>query len=302
MSLNVVFFASPKDREMSIGTAFCQGVLSHGDTCRLVHPADYEGPHGDTDVAVCIGVKGWSRLLMETHLAARKHLVYLDKGYLGDPKGPRSKYIRCSVDSFQPLEYLQTIPRPDDRLKQLGVQLQPWRKTGKEVIIAGGSLKYAMWHRLGSQNGMDPATTWATKTYGVLRKYTQRPIFYSPKPSWKEAVPIEGTTFVRPPIPIEEQLKTAWAVVSYGSNATVDAQIAGVPTFVLGDGIAKPMSLDDLTLIDTPFYPTDTQRWQFLADVAYCQFSISELESGIGWSILRPQVMTNAKMRGDGRT
>ena len=298
VSLTVAFLASPKDREFAIAEAFCKGVQAHGDKSSVMLTADYAGPQGETDVAVFVGVKGWSRLIMETHLEAGKHSIVLDKGYVGGPKGPRSKYIRCSVDEFQPLSYFQAISRPDDRLNQLGVQIQPWKKKGNEVVICGGSLKYAAWHRMPGANDRDPATTWATKTFGKLRKYTDRPIHYSPKPSWKHAVPIEGMRFVWPPVPINEQLKTAWAVVSYGSNATVDAQIAGVPTFVLGDGIAKPMSLDDLTRIDKPYYPTDAQRWQWLADLSYAQFSLQEFESGLAWSILRPQVISNARVRG----
>lgn len=294
--VRVVFFASPKERELDIGQAFCAGVQAHGDTACLIHPADYDGPQSDTDVAVFVGVKGWSRLLMETHIAAGKHAIICDKGYFGGSAGPRSKYIRCSIDALQPLAYFQKTPRPHTRLHALDVNIAPWKKTGTEVILAGGSLKYARWHQMPMYTGLDPATGWAIKTFHRVRKHTQRPIVYSPKPSFKNAVPIEGMRFVQG-VGIEKQLQTAWCLVTFGSNAAVDAIIAGVPVFIPGDGIAKPMGLDDVAQVEQPFYPTDEQRWQFLADVSFCQFSAKELASGFGWSILRPQILLNAEMR-----
>jgi hypothetical protein len=285
-SLHISFFAVPKEREYAIANALAEGVKVHGDEIQIVNPAEVEGPDPWTDVAVFVGIKGHSRQIMEDHLAVEKHAIICDKGYVPGPSGPRSKYVRLSVDALQPLSYFQRTPRPDDRLKKLGIKLQPVRR-GIHVIVAGGSLKYALFHGFASHDGKDAMTTWAEKTYSKVRKYTKRPVVYRPKPSWQDAVSIDGMRFSRPPVSIEEELRDAWCLITYGSNAAVDAVIAGVPVFILGDGIAKPLGLDDLTQLDDPYYPTDEERWQFLADVSYCQWSLPELASGEGWQYTR---------------
>lgn len=288
--MNVVFFASDKDREYSIANHFAEGVKKHGDRCDIMPTADYEGPNSETDIAVFIGIKGYSRLIMETHIAAGKHALICDKGYMGGPRGPRSKYVRVSIDDLQPHVYFQSPHRPDDRLKELGVHLQPTKKDGNNIFIAGGSLKYAQWHKFNGNETMDPVTRWASDLINNLSERTQRPLVYSPKPSWKDAVPIKGSRFAFP-ANLEEEMSNAWAVVSFGSNVGIDALIAGVPNFCLGDGIVRSLSLTNTKKINEPYYPTDEERWKLLSDIAYCQWNLNELKSGQAWGIIKQQIV-----------
>jgi len=285
--MHVTFFAVEKDREDKLAASFCEGVKrSRTDTCEVVRPASYPAPNPRTDVAVMIGVKGYSRRLLDNHLEAGKHTVYIDKGYLGG----RSAYFRMSVNSFQPLAYFQKTPRPDDRLRALSVNMLPMRTQGSHIIIAGGSLKYAKWHGLHTGQSVDPMTEWARKSLKRVGKYTNRPLIYRPKPSWKEAVSLSGARFSRPPELLAHLLPDAWALVTFGSNAAVEALTAGVPVIVTGDGIARPLARTQEENIDDLFIPSDAVRRQWLADMAYCQFNVQEMESGLAWKILREQI------------
>lgn len=288
--MNVLFYASDKDREYSIAEAYKKGIEKHGDHCRILPTADVEGVDEWADVAAMIGVKGWSRLLMDTYIAAGKHTTLIDKGYLSGAKGPRSKFCRVSVDSFQPLEYFQAFPRPDDRFKELKIDLKP-TPHGKNIIIAGGSLKYAQWHGFNGRYGMDPMTTWAFDVINNLKERTSAPLVYRPKPSWQDARPLPGARFSRAPITIDEELANAYGLCTYGSNAALDALIAGVPTYVLGDGIVKPLSRTSLKEIHNPLYPTDAERYQLLCDISYCQWNLKEFESGEAWPYIREQIL-----------
>lgn len=287
--MNVAFFASHKDREYAIADHFAQGVRKHGDTCNVMPTADYQGPNNETDVAVFIGIKGYSRLIMETHVAAGKHSIICDKGYCGGPRGPRSKYVRVSIDDLQPHMYFQTPHRSDARIKELGVQLQPTKKNGNNIFIAGGSLKYANWHRFNGKDGMDPLTRWAHDLIRNISGRTPRPIVYSPKPSWKEAVPIPDSRFAHP-ANLEKELANAYAVVTYGSNVGIDALTAGVPNFCLGDGIVRSLCITTIRKINEPYYPTDEERWQMLADISWCQWNLEELKNGQGWETMKEQM------------
>ena len=285
--MHVTFFAAEKDREDMIARAFATGVRTHSHQCDIVRPAEYPAPNPETDVAVMIGVKGYSRKLFDDHLEAGKHVLYIDKGYLGN----RGRYYRMSVNSFQPLRYFQQVARPADRLQTLGLTLQPMRTSGRHILVAGGSVKYSNWHRMhGGPNDEDPATAWAQQTIKRLSKASHRPIVYRPKPSWKDAVPIPGVEYSRPPRTIQEELRDCWCLVTYGSNAALDALIFGVPVLVLGDGIAQPLAKMSENSVEDPYLPTDEERWQLLADVAYCQFSVPEMASGLAWSILQEQL------------
>ena len=287
--MNILFFASQKEREEDIANHFAAGIKVRGDHIRIFPTCDIEGIDPWADIAVSIGIKGWSRLLMETYMSAGKHFIVIDKGYVGGPSGPRSKYMRVSIDALQPHAYFQKEPRPDDRIRAFNVKLQPDRK-GSNVLLAGGSLKYALWHRFPSRDNLDPATAWASMVAGKLRRRTKKPIVYRPKPSWADAQPVSGTQFSRPPTTIDDELRHAWCCVSYGSNAGVDALIAGVPNFVLGDGIVRSLALTDTGKIEDPYYPSEELRWNLLSCISYCQFSFTEFENGFAWDILRPQI------------
>lgn len=281
--MHVTFFAVQKDREQEIATALAAGINQFPeDTCRIVDPATFPAPDPETDVAVMVGVKGYSRAMLDGHRAAGKHTIYIDKGYLG-----RGKYYRMSVDAFQPLDYFQAIPHPNDRFQALGVRIAPMRRTGEHIILCGGSLKYALWHRMNGMNGADPMTTWALRSLGRLRKVSTRPVVYRPKPSWKDAVRIPEARYSLPPRSLRNELENAWALVTFGSNAAVEALLAGVPTIIVGDGIAKPLSSISEDGVEAPYIPTDDERYQWACDVAYCQFTIPEMRQGQAWAILR---------------
>lgn len=293
--MNVVFYHSDKAREHRLAEAFNKGVQRHGHTFEARRMAEYEDPLPETDVAIMVAVKGNSRRCMEDHLLMHRHVIYIDKGYIRTRDqsqfGHAPEFWRMSRDAFQPLDYFQKIPRPADRWNQLKIEMQPFQKMGETIIIAGGSLKYAMWHRFeGGERGdgtpIDPATRWAEKVVTRIRKRTSRMLVYRPKPSWRDAKPIMHARYSRPPKRIQDELKEAWALITYGSNAAVDALFAGVPVFVLGDGIARPLARTDLDQIEDPYYPTDEERQQWAQDLAYCQFTLDETASGLAWEVL----------------
>ena len=279
-----VFYAAEKDRNFMLGEALAEGAKTHGDEVEIVPQKMFQGVRGDADGGACLGVKRAGKRLLNAHIQAGRRFLFWDKAYLD-----RANYIRVSVDAWQPTAYYQR-QRPPDRFERFGLKIEPRRSGGAEILFAGSSQKYANFHDLGD------ATEYAGRVVRRLKKsmkIRQRPIVYRPKPSWaanhpEECKPIDGTRFSAPGTPIREELANCHLLVTHGSNAAVDALLAGVPVMALGNGIFNRMSMGErYDLIEDPYFPPDEERLQFFYDLAYCQWTKEELRSGEAWADLR---------------
>ncbi len=194
------------------------------------------------------------------------------------------EYWRVAVDSHHPTATLMKTPRPDDRADTLGLTLLPWRRKGGPVVLAGSSQKYHDFY------GLRHPTQWAGKVVKqIAAAMPGHPIVYRPKPSWREAVPIDGTIFSQGG-DILEVLEGAWALVTHGSNACFEAVLTGIPCVILGDAVAKPISSTTLEELPGPKLASYAERHQWLNNLAYCQWTLPEFASGVAWAVIRPQV------------
>ena len=84
------------------------------------------------------------------------------------------------------------------------------------------------------------------------------------------------------PVDLHEDLKDAHAVVSFQSSAAAfEDNHKGIPSFTITDkySAAIPMSLTDLSKIETPIYPDN--RYEWLCNLANHQFyARNEIQSG----------------------
>jgi hypothetical protein len=280
--VKVRFWRSDKPRERMLSEAFLTGVKMHGD--EIDQKFLGEPFSDDCDVAVMVGVK--SRELWSEHTRAGVALIYLDKGYdrhsrMDDISG--WEYWRASVNGHQPTSKFRP-DYPEDRKKNLGWQFRPWRKSGKHVIIAGSSAKYHNFYNI-----KEP-TEWARKLIKYLNRATKREIIYRPKPTWKEAVPIEGSTFSGRDQKISDVLNGAHCMITHGSNACFEAMLAGIPTIVMGDAVMKPISSITEEDIEKPRLASDKERHQVLNFLAYQQWTLAEMLDGKAWPVIRRQL------------
>ncbi|RWD00188.1 MAG: hypothetical protein EOS58_30885 [Mesorhizobium sp.] len=284
--MKVCFFRSDKPREGLLADAFARGVIEHGDEAVVRLLTGEEQVASDCEVAVMVGVK--SKELYQAHWRAGVHTIILDKGYCrGSAGGPIKvwEYWRVAVDGHHPTRYLMKTPRPSDRLQKLRLTVNPWRNIGGHIVIAGSSAKYNAFY------GLPDPTTYAESLVRLIREVSDRPIVYRPKPSWKEAVAIEGARFsYGTGETINQVLDGAHAVVTHGSNACFEAILAGVPCIVLGDAVAKPISSTDIADLESPLMVKRKERNQWLANLAYQQWTMSEFAAGEAWQIIRPQI------------
>lgn len=285
--MKVVFLASDKARERVLADAFLVGVRKHGDSGEMRVLTPEPTVQEDADVVCMCGVKSNERF--HAHARAGIHTLMLDKGYTrhsvsGDIRA--WEYWRVAVDHHHPTHYLMREKRPMDRLNRLGLELKPWRlKTGTgHILLAGSSAKYHAFYSL-----KDP-TEWAEK---LIRRFSRlapgRKIIYRPKTSWKEAEPIDGASFEQGG-PIEDALVGAHALVTHGSNACFEAILNGVPCLILGDAVARPISVTAEEDIEKLRMVSDAERMQWLANLAYQQWTLREMSQGLAWEHIRPVI------------
>lgn len=280
--MRVRFWHSDKGREVLLAEAFLEGVKRHGDEVSFRALGEEFTP--DCDVAVMVGVK--SRDLWRAHSRASIQCIYLDKGYSrhsrpGDARG--WEYWRVSVNSHHPTRRFRN-DYPTDRMEQFGWGFEPWRKSGEHILLAGSSAKYHNFYDL------KPPTEWAQKIVKQIRGQSKRPIFYRPKPSWKDAVPIDDTSYSSEASSIIDVLKNCHALVTHGSNACFEAMALGVPSIILGDAVMKPLSSTSIEDIERPRLASDEDRKAMLAFLAYQQWTLLEFHDGLAWPFIRRQL------------
>lgn len=234
------------------------------------------------DVAVFYGLAGRLGDVMTTFSASKvRRAVHIDLGYFGRRDGGRmAGYHKITVDDRHPTAYFRSREHSGHRIRQFGIKPAPWREPNPNapVIIAGMGPKGAAAE--GYLHG-----EWETEAARIIRRYSKRPIIYRPKPNCPGSPAIAGTIYTPPDsVPLLTQLAGAHAIVSHHSNANVEALVAGIPSFTEA-GVAMAMGLSDLAMIETPLMPLTRDQW--LADIAWCQWSVAEMAEGKPWRHLK---------------
>jgi hypothetical protein len=184
-------------------------------------------------------------------------------------------YHKFAINSRHPTEYFRRIPQDGTRAAVHGIELKPWKK-GNHILIAGMGKKAAACEGFGHEQ-------WERKAIAALRRHTDRPIVYRPKPNCEGARPLPSVGYSSPQQPLEMALVNCHAVVTHHSNVAIDGLIEGIPAFSV-EGVAAPMGRTDLSQIENPAYPEDRQQW--VNDIAWTQWNIEEMAKGLPWLYL----------------
>lgn len=279
--MRLLFAASDKPREQQLARAFAAGVKAHGDEAVVCHNGDIPALAGFNALAM-VGVK--SRDLFARAKAAGCTPLMFDKGYVRTRRagGRTWEFWRVSAGAHHPTgTTLMARKYPPDRFEALELDYPKWRRNGLQVVFAGSSGKYHDFY------GLADPTAYAKGLFEQIRQLTDRPIVYRPKPSWREAVAIEGSRFSLSNEGILGALANAHVLVTHGSNACFEAALAGIPSLVLGDAVARPISSTTLEELESPRLG---KRSQWLANLAYHQFTEDEMESGEAWATISHQI------------
>lgn len=195
--------------------------------------------------------------------AAGRDWIYWDNGYVrrggmtSFPADPGGIHYRWHVNSFQ-MRSIREVPA--DRWSRLYLPVEPWRRGGRNVIVAAPSAGYEVFHGIPS---------WTRETVDRLKQVTDRPILIRRKDIGRRR--------------LAEDLQDAHCLVTHGSIAAVEAVFMGCPVIVHPESAAALVGKTSLCDIEQLAFP---ERQSWLHSLAYSQFSEREIADGKIWGLV----------------
>lgn len=194
-----------------------------------------------------------------------------NKGYFFT--GKVADYHRLTYNSVQETTLYDC---DHSRIDKFNITLNSWKKTGDYILILGSSD-----HATRYYTDCENSTEWILKTKNELKKYTDRKIFYRFKENRKK----------RNTDPLDIYLENAWAVITLQSLGSIESICKGVPVFNLAPCCCQPVSLQDISKIEEPYYPDN--RWEWLKSLSYGQFNPEEIANGTALSLIKERYSLN---------
>jgi hypothetical protein len=201
---------------------------------------------------------------------------FMDNGYLVD----RKRYSRLTknwwfVTDLKAPETLEDMTRISKFKSQVMKEVKPWKKDGSYILVCPSSsiLEKRM---LGPEYDEGQ---WLEETVEELKKHTDRPIKVRKKLVHKPGDPKKLN-----PVPIDEDMKNAYACVTLGSVCAIDALKIGIPSFSSPRSMVKSMSRHELSEIENPLYPDN--RELFFETLLLNQFNYNEFLNGTAWEYI----------------
>jgi len=195
-----------------------------------------------------------------------RDFYYIDTGYFGN--GRKKLYHRVTKNSMQNIG--NVIDRPGDRFEATGVRLTKFRP-GSSILLCPPSAKAMAFYELDLDE-------WLKTTIDTIQQYTDRPIITRIKKGRAERVTTDTMEIALS--------KDIHCLVTFNSIAATEALLLGKPAFTLGPNAAQSLCLSDLSKIEKPYIPTLDEVHRWACHLAYAQFTVDEMRSGLAWSIV----------------
>ena len=235
-------YAVPEEKTSPrFAAAFAQGCGGEVVTTGVLRPGPWAG-FGSS--------RTWQGLMQARRQG--RDWWYGDHAYFG-----RGVWFRVTHNAFQHSGRGHGDKR---RLERLGVEMAPWRRSGRHVLVCPPDAAFAALLGLDEQ-------AWRSRVLTTLYANTDRPVVVRTRDQHK----------VRP---LAADLVNCWALVTHVSNAAVEAVAAGVPVICTGDCAASIMGLCDPMQIEYPVMPP---RHRWAAVLAANQWTIDEIANGDCW-------------------
>lgn len=281
--MKVGVFADPANgRSVVVCKAMLEGAAKNGDTS--IAADVYSDDPRRFDAVVFYGLRGPFKDMYGRARGAGVSTVYADLGFWNRKRfeGDVNGYHKLSVNCLHATHVLP-IDVPTDRFEQVGIDIKPYIKgKGDHVLLLGLSKKAAWAYDLLFEG-------WERSKAAQVRRYTDKPIIYRPKPNAElYANKALGDVFspAKGGLSISQDLARSSFAVMRHSNVAIDALVEGVPYYT-EDGIGKLWATPIESLETSPRFPDDNERIKMLSKVAYAQWSVEEMQNGTAWEFLR---------------
>ena len=196
----------------------------------------------------------------------QRDFYYVDTGYFGNG---RWKHWHRIVKNNLQLTEIQ--PRPGDRWERHRIKFQPWQQ-GRKIVIAAPDEKPCKFYNINLEE-------WIKQTVATIQQHTDRPVVVRQRAA-RRIDRISTDT-------LAQALVDAHALVTFNSNAATESILLGVPVFTLAPNAAGPVSTQDLSQIETPYYPDQDKLYAWASSLAYGQVHIDEMKNGSAFEIIK---------------
>lgn len=207
------------------------------------------------DVAMYGCLRGLEPTLRQAQKEGRDW-YYIDNGYINP--GHYDGYYRVTKNAFQ---IDGSGESNGERLARLKFHVKPWRINGRHILFCPPS---EVWCGI---VGID-YKRFIEKTLYEIKRFSSRHVVFRNK-IIKRA--------------LELDFLDAWCMVTYSSNAAVEAILAGIPVITIGSCAASEMSGTIKNIDDLPM--PDRANW--LGVLADNQWTLDEMRNGTCWKQLR---------------
>jgi hypothetical protein len=263
----VLYPTSGKRKGYKICKAMAIGLHENGVGCQLEY-SNAAMYHSDSP-AFFYGIDHFTRPLIEKAERGPHDFYYADNAYYFG----RGEYFRVTKNAMM---HDGTGNAKDTRFREHGLTIQPWRKTGRYVLITTQSKLFYDF-----RIGMD-RLEWTRRVVAAIQQVTDREIRVCHKPDAKYM------SRTQPHVEdFEKLIGRAWCLVTHSSSTAVGALLRGVPVFSTAPSMASIVGLSDLSKIEEPFYPDDREQWFW--NLAAQQWTKAEMSEGICWRGLQEQ-------------
>lgn len=252
--MTVVGYPTPgKAKARTVLEAFCKGAGGH--VVEVLPKTLLPG------AAAFYGVTAQTKQLWEQARREGREWYYLDNAYFDKVRGT---YFRATRNQLQH----DGIGVSDGRrFAALGLDILPWRRDGKHVIVAPQSDEFMAVCAGYRGRWVDDAIAALYPSGREVRVLPWR----RDKAAWYARLP--------------GNLVECWCLVTYSSASAVSALLAGVPAIVTAeDCILAHACRRALTEIETPPMPQDRER--LMAVIADQQWTLDEMREGLAWRML----------------
>ena len=225
--------------------------------------------------AVVMGLMRGSEIILDLFIKTNQTFYYFDHPYVWNTKRSvfKEKWKRICKNSFSKnkLEDLNLIEQEDNqRIINNGLGgylklIKPWNKKGKHILLCPSSSRIMTRVEQKSASPED----WVINTTKTLKKYTDRPIIVKEKHARN---------------PLHSYFKDCFACVTYTSMAAVECLNAGIPSFCHPASCVAPVSITDLSQIESPIYPDN--RDVLVKTLLLNQFNREDIVNGTAWNFI----------------
>lgn len=194
-------------------------------------------------------------------------------------------YYHICLNGIKNLSHKYSLNSDKYRFDQLGLEIYPYKnsETNQNVLVLGQL-------RFGLATQHIDINLWYDWVANELFKRGKR-VFFSPHPNELDARMTCGKYDIKhlsPKEPMSKRLKDIDSVITFSTNGCVEAILSGVPTIAMSEiSVAYNIcsnSLDELDAIKRP----DREQW--LYDLAYENWSVSEMKNGDWWNYMKDRI------------